>query len=124
LRVPSLVSDSAGALEILTFCFSDASFNTVPPNDFSYFEMVNELVQMEPATSFDIELLGQLAAIGIVKGKPFKPDDRMKKILSEAAAVGNAGVEIFPRTWGNSPHPSSRQQRVPQRRIVSHSSEK
>jgi hypothetical protein len=69
---------------------SGKSFNTVPPNDFSYFEMVNELVQMEPATSFDTELLGQLAAIGIVKGKPFKPDARMKKILSEAAAVRNA----------------------------------
>ena len=69
---------------------SGKSFNTIPPNDFSYFEMVNELVQMEPATSLDPELLGQLAAIGIVKGKPFNPDARMKKILTDAAAVGNA----------------------------------
>jgi hypothetical protein len=69
---------------------SGKSFNTIPPNDFSYFEMLNALVQMEPATSFDPELLGQLAAIGIVKGKPFKPDARMKKILTDAAAVGNA----------------------------------
>ena len=30
---------------------SGKSFNTIPPNDFSYFEMINELVQMEPATS-------------------------------------------------------------------------
>ena len=66
------------------------SFNTIPPNDFSFFEMTDELVQMEPATSLDPELLGQLAAIGIVKGKPFKPDARMKKILTDAAAVGNA----------------------------------
>jgi len=69
---------------------SGKSFNTIPPNDFSYFEMVNELVQMEPATSLDPELLGQLAAIGIVKGKPFQPDARMRKILTDAAAVGNA----------------------------------
>ena len=69
---------------------SGKSFNTIPPNDFSYFEMLNKLVQMEPATSFDTELLGQLAAIGVVKGKPFNPDARMKKILSDAAAVGNA----------------------------------
>ena len=69
---------------------SGKSFNTIPPNDYSYFEMLNELVQMEPATSFDPELLGQLAAIGIVKGKPFNPDDRMRKILTDAAAVGNA----------------------------------
>jgi len=69
---------------------SGKSFNTIPPNDFSYFEMVNELVQLEPATSFSPELLGQLAAIGIVKGKPFNPDTRMRKILSDSAAVGNA----------------------------------
>lgn len=31
-----------------------------------------------------------LASIGIEKGKPFAPDERMKKILTEAAAVGNA----------------------------------
>jgi hypothetical protein len=82
---------------------SGKSFNTVPPNDFSYFEMVNDLVQMEPATSFDIELLGQLAAIGIVKGKPFKPDARMKKILTDAAAVGNAAGRAF--NWYASEYP-------------------
>jgi hypothetical protein len=74
---------------------SGKSFNTIPPNDFSYFEMVNELVQMEPATSTSPELLGQLAAIGIVKGKPFTPDARMKKTLTDAAAVGNAAGRIF-----------------------------
>ncbi len=71
------------------------SFNTIPPNDFSYFEMINELVQMQPATSTSPELLGQLAAIGIVKGKPFNPDARMKKILTDAAAVGNAAGRLF-----------------------------
>ena len=74
---------------------SGKSFNTIPPNDFSYFEMINELVQMQPATSTSPELLGQLAAIGIVKGKPFNPDARMKKILTDAAAVGNAAGRIF-----------------------------
>jgi hypothetical protein len=64
--------------------------NTIPPNDFSYFEMLNEVVQQEPATALDLELMGPLAAIGIVKGKPFAPDARMKKILTEAIAVGNA----------------------------------
>ena len=64
--------------------------NTIPPNDFSYYEMLNEVVQQEPATSLDPELMGPLAAIGIVKGKPFAPDARMKKILTEALAVANA----------------------------------
>jgi len=66
------------------------AFNTVPPSDYRFFEMINENIQQEPATSYDVELSGQLAAIGIVKGKPFNPDARLKKILSEAAAVGNA----------------------------------
>jgi hypothetical protein len=35
-------------------------------------------------------LLGLLAAVGIVHGKPFAPNERMRKILEEAAAVGNA----------------------------------
>ena len=64
--------------------------NTVPPNDASFYELLNDLVQREPATALDPELMGPLAAIGIVKGKPFAPDARMKKILGEAAAAGNA----------------------------------
>jgi hypothetical protein len=82
---------------------SGKSFNTIPPNDFSYFEMVNELVQMEPATSFSAELLGQLAAIGIVKGKPFNPDARTRKILTDAAAVGNAAGRVL--NWQSSEYP-------------------
>jgi hypothetical protein len=64
--------------------------NTVPPNDWSYFEMLNEVVQREPATSLDPQLMGPIAAIGIVKGKPFAPDARMKKIMTEGLAVANA----------------------------------
>jgi len=82
---------------------SGKSFNTIPPNDFSFFEMVNEVVQLEPATSFNPELLGQLAAIGIVKGKPFNPDARMRKILTDAAAVGNAAGRAL--NWRGAEYP-------------------
>ncbi|CAL1518685.1 DUF1254 domain-containing protein [Chitinophaga sp. MM2321] len=64
--------------------------NTIPPGDYSFYEVVNELVQAEPADALDPEIGGQLAAVGIVKGKTFSPDARMKKILVNAAAVGNA----------------------------------
>jgi len=67
---------------------SGKSFNTIPPSDERFFEMINANVQDEPATSYDVELAGQLAAIGIVHGKPFAPDARMKKILADAAAAG------------------------------------
>ncbi|MDK1489759.1 DUF1254 domain-containing protein [Sinorhizobium sp. 7-81] len=69
---------------------SGLSFNTIPPSDYGFFELINENVQSQPATSYDVELAGQLAAIGIVHGKEFAPDDRMKKILSDAAAFGQA----------------------------------
>jgi hypothetical protein len=64
--------------------------NTIPPNDFSFYQMLNDVVQDEPATSLDPELMGSLAAIGIIKGKPFAPDERMKKILTETLTVANA----------------------------------
>jgi len=81
------VSDASAAV------FHEASgkvLNTIPPNDFSFYEMLNEIVQQEPATSLDPEQMGSAAAIGIIKGKPFAPDARMKKILTEALAVANA----------------------------------
>jgi hypothetical protein len=69
---------------------SGKAFNTIPPSDFGFFELLNELVQSEPAGTTDVELMGQLAAIGIVKGQPFEPDERMRRVLTEAAAVGAA----------------------------------
>ncbi len=69
---------------------SGVPFNTIHANDFTFFEEIDHLVQEEPAAALNPETLGLLAAIGIEKGKPFAPDARMKRILSEAAAVGNA----------------------------------
>jgi hypothetical protein len=69
---------------------SGVAFNTIPPNDFSFWEAINALVQQEPAGAGDPETMGLLAAVGIVKGKPFKPGERMRKILHDAVVVGNA----------------------------------
>ncbi len=69
---------------------SGLAFNTIPPSDAGFFDLINETVQSQPATSYDIELAGQLAAIGIVHGKPFEPTERMRKILADAAAFGQA----------------------------------
>ncbi len=69
---------------------SGKSFSTIHTNDFTFFEEVNRLVQEEPNSAMTPDTLGLLASIGIEKGKPFEPDARMRKILTEAAAVGNA----------------------------------
>lgn len=66
------------------------SINTIPPNDFSYYEMLDRLVQSEPAAVLDPELMGPIAAIGIRKGEDFAPNDRMRRILTNAVAVANA----------------------------------
>jgi len=66
------------------------AINTIPPNDASYYEMLDRLVQSEPAAVLDPELMGPIAAIGIKKGDEFAPDARMKGILEEAIKVANA----------------------------------
>ena len=69
---------------------SGVHFNTIHPNNFEFYEDVNQIVQEEPSDSLDPELLGQLMGIGIEKGKPFAPDARIKKILTDAVAIGSA----------------------------------
>ncbi len=69
---------------------SGAVLNTIHANDASFFEEVAAVVQEEPLEAVDPETRGLLASIGIQKGKPFAPDARMRQILAEAAAVGNA----------------------------------
>jgi hypothetical protein len=82
---------------------ADAVFNTIHANDFSFYEEVDELVQEEPVEALDAERAGQLAAIGIVKGQPFAPDDRMRAILDNAARIGGGmarAIAYTPRDPG------------------------
>jgi hypothetical protein len=69
---------------------SGVQFNTVHANNFHFYEEINAVIQSEPGDAFDPEIVGLFAAIGIKKGKPFAPNARMKAILTEAVAVGNA----------------------------------
>jgi hypothetical protein len=81
---------------------SGLAMNTVPPNDFGHYEMLNAIVQMDVAEALDPEIAGQFAAIGSVKGQKFAPDARMRKILDQAVAFGNAAS----RTLGMGAHPA------------------
>lgn len=69
---------------------ADHAFNTVHANDLSFYSEVDEIVQEEPIGSLDPERAGQLAAIGIAHGQPFDPDERMRRILEQAARIGAA----------------------------------
>lgn len=69
---------------------SGRKFNTISANDFSFYEELDAVVQNEPADWVDPDTVGLYASIGIVKGKPFAPDSRLKKTLTDAVAVANA----------------------------------
>ena len=63
-----------------TMTFIDVSgkpFPTIHAMDGNLYEEVNQTIQREPGAGQSPEILGQLASIGIKKGKPFKPDARM-----------------------------------------------
>ena len=84
------------------------AFNTILPSDFSYFEYLNDIREQEPSGAISSEVRGELAAIGIVKGKPFKPDARMKRLLTEAATLGAATARVItyhPRIAGVNIYP-------------------
>jgi hypothetical protein len=71
--------------------FADVSgipSNFVAPGDCAFWSLLNDVIQEEPSEGSDPTTLGLFASIGIVKGQPFDPDARMKKILTDAANIG------------------------------------
>ncbi len=89
------LSDAANPPPMKFINVSGKDFNTVHANNFHFYEEINDVVQYEPNEAYSPEILGTLAAIGIEKGKPFAPDERMKKTLTEAVAVGNASARAI-----------------------------
>ncbi|MEM1130744.1 MAG: DUF1254 domain-containing protein [Pseudomonadota bacterium] len=102
LRVYPL-SEAANPPELELISASGQSFNTVHANNFQFYEELNTVVQREPADLFPAETRGLWASIGIEKGKPFDPDPRMRAILEDAVAIGNAtarSIVWYPRLDG------------------------
>ena len=82
---------------------SGVAFNTIHANNNLFYEHLNEWIQEEHIDMLDPETRGLFASIGIEKGKPFRPDERMKKILTDAVAIANAAARSIvwhPRTDG------------------------
>jgi hypothetical protein len=71
--------------------FPDASgvpVNMLPVSDGSAFDQLKQLVDAEGANLAGPDWLGMLAAIGIIKDKPFTPDAHTREILDCAAKTG------------------------------------
>jgi hypothetical protein len=81
---------STGPREQKAINASGLGINSLPPEDGSVFDMLNNIIQHEPTELFNPEMLGRLASLGIEKGKPFNPDARMKQIFDMAAKQGVA----------------------------------
>ena len=84
------LGETADAADMKFVNISGRFHNTVHANDIHFYDEVHTVIDQEPAAAFSPEVLGLLAAIGIQQGEPFAPDERMRKILTDAVAVGNA----------------------------------
>lgn len=89
---------------------SGKSFNTIHANNFEFYKELHTVIEREPVEMLDPVTRGLFASIGIEKGKPFAPDARMKKLLTEAVAIGNAtarAIVFRPRLDGFALYPGS-----------------
>lgn len=98
--------DAANPPVIETAKVGDRKWSQMPPHGMAYWERLSDRINMEPVQERDRFMMAQLRFLGIEKGKPFKPDERQTKILTEAAKVGemmakaNAYTRRFePEMW-------------------------
>jgi hypothetical protein len=66
------------------------AWSGLPPRGMEYWQRLDDVIQREPLEPRDIFFHAMLRPLGLEKGKPFKPNARQKKILTEAALVGEA----------------------------------
>ena len=66
------------------------AWSGLPPRGMEYWQRLNDVIQPEPIEPRDIFFHAMLRPLGLEKGKPFKPDARQTKILTDAALVGEA----------------------------------
>lgn len=71
--------------------------NTTPldwETNIKYWEVLHDVIDREPVFEEYRTYYGELAVLGIEKGKPFTPDERMQKILTKAAQMANAQMRV------------------------------
>jgi hypothetical protein len=76
---------------------SERSFDGTPitwEKTFKFWEVLHQIIDTEPPYPPYRNYYGELAALGIVKGKPFTPDNRFKGILERAAQIANEQMRV------------------------------
>jgi hypothetical protein len=64
--------------------------DTTPPKGMAFWERLSAYINNNPVQERDLFYMAMLKPLGIEKGKAFKPDARQRKILEEAAQMGDA----------------------------------
>lgn len=68
---------------------SQTPLDMLYPTDGSAFDMLARFIEHEYADPADREMRGMLAALGIVKGRPFEPDAHTRALLDRAARTAS-----------------------------------
>jgi hypothetical protein len=66
------------------------AWSGLPPRGMEFWQQLDKVIQAEPVEPRDIFFHAMLRPLGLDKGKPFRPDARQSKILTDAALVGEA----------------------------------
>jgi hypothetical protein len=66
---------------------ADRPMDSNAPRGFEYWELLADVINSETVEERDRFFYAMLKPLGIEKGKPFQPDARQKKILTDAAQV-------------------------------------
>lgn len=78
----------------------DVKWLATPPRGLDYWKTLSEAIQDEPVREIDKGWMAMIAPLGIAKGKPFEPDERLKGILLQGGAMGELmarNLQVNPR---------------------------
>ena len=84
------LSEAANPPETTFISGTGKELDLLTHEGFAYFESLARYINKNPPRSQDMAMLGMLETLGIAHGRKFAPDERMKRILTDAATVGRA----------------------------------
>lgn len=87
------LSEAANPPETVFADAVDVVYDATIPYDLRFFEALARVVQQEPWLTRDRAMIDPLKSIGIERGKPFNPDDKMQVTLNAAAGEAHALLE-------------------------------
>ncbi len=85
---PLSKSDNPPAKKIVDI--TGIRWSQTPPRGIDYWKSLHAIIQREPVHERDRWFMAMLKPLGIEKGKPFEPDERQARLLTDGALVGEA----------------------------------